>query len=89
MAKALQPSDRRLTNNLRMLRFHAEEMTQAELARQVGVTRQTILALEKNKYAPSLELAFRLAQLFGRRVDEVFAYEAEGEGKDRKVEAPL
>jgi len=77
---------RRLTNNIRTLRFHSDEMTQAELARQVGVTRQTILALEKNKYAPSLELAFRIAQLFGKRVDEVFAYEPPGEGKDRKVD---
>ena len=88
MSKRKDDNAPRLTNNIRTLRFFADEMTQAELARRVGVTRQTILALEKNKYAPSLELAFRLAQLFGRKVDEVFAYAPPGEGKDRPQEAP-
>jgi len=49
-------------------------MTQEELAKAVGVTRQTIISLEKNKYVPSLELGFRIAELFGKRVDEVFSH---------------
>lgn len=59
-------------NHLRRLRFDHGEMTQDALARAAGVTRQTVIALEASRYAPSLELAFRLARVFGRRVDEVF-----------------
>ena len=59
-------------NHLRRLRFDQGEMTQDALARAAGVTRQTVIALEAGRYAPSLELAFRLARVFGRRVDEVF-----------------
>ena len=59
-------------NQLRRLRFEHGEMTQDALARAVGITRQTIVALEGGRYAPSLELAMRLADVFGRRVDEVF-----------------
>lgn len=59
-------------NQLRRLRFDHGEMTQDALARAVGITRQTIVALEGGRYAPSLELAMRLADVFGRRVDEVF-----------------
>lgn len=59
-------------NRLRRLRFERDEMTQDALARAVGITRQTIVALEAGRYAPSLELAMRLADVFGRRVDEVF-----------------
>ncbi len=63
-----------LTNRIRRLRFDAGEMTQQELANRVSVTRQTIIALEANKYAPSLPLAFRIANVFGVSVEEVFEY---------------
>ena len=64
-----------INNNIRKLRFSHEEMTQQELAKAVGVTRQTIIALEKNKYSPSLELAFRIARVFDTPLTEVFSYE--------------
>jgi putative transcriptional regulator len=64
-----------LQNRIRRLRFDNGEMTQQALAERVGVTRQTIIALEAGKYAPSLLLAFRLAAAFGVRVDEVFQYD--------------
>ena len=64
-----------ITNNIRRLRFDHDEMTQQELAERVGVTRQTIIALEARKYTPSLALAFRLARAFGCHVEEVFTYE--------------
>lgn len=64
-----------IRNNIRRLRFDADEMTQAELAAQVGVTRQTLLAIEAAKYSPSLELAFRIARVFGVPLDAVFQYE--------------
>jgi putative transcriptional regulator len=67
----------RITNNIRKLRFNADEMTQKELAEKVGVTRQTIIAMEKDKYSPSLELAFRIAHVFGVPLDQVFAYDSE------------
>ncbi len=63
-----------VTNSLRQLRFAHGEMTQQELAQKVGVTRQTINAIEAGKYSPSLEVAFRMAEIFGVRVDEVFHY---------------
>lgn len=63
-----------LTNDIRRLRFEAGEMTQKDLADQVGVTRQTIIAIEAGKYAPSLELAFRIAHAFGRPLEAVFTY---------------
>ncbi len=63
-----------ITNSIRALRFAASEMTQAELADRVGVTRQTIIAIEQGRYSPSLETAFRIAQVFGVPVDEVFHY---------------
>ena len=65
----------KVTNSLRRLRFEAGEMTQQELADQVKVTRQTIVAIEGEKYSPSLELAFRIAAAFGRPLEEVFRYE--------------
>ena len=68
-------SDFTIKNNIRTLRFHADEMTQAELAKRVGVTRQTINALEAAKYNPSLELAFKIAEVFDVGVEEVFSYE--------------
>ena len=61
-------------NRIRALRFNANEMTQAELAAKVGVTRQTIITIENGKYSPSLELAFRIAAAFGVRIEEVFSY---------------
>lgn len=64
-----------ITNDVRRLRFEHGEMTQQELATKVGVTRQTIIAIEGEKYAPSLGLAFRIARAFDRRVEEVFHYE--------------
>ena len=63
-----------LSNNIRTLRFHANEMTQKDLADRVGVTRQTILAIEAAKYSPSLELAFQIAQVFGVPLSDVFSY---------------
>ena len=62
-------------NNIRTLRFEHGEMTQQALAEQVGVTRQTIVAIEKEKYSPSLEVAFRIAAVFGEPLDAVFSYE--------------
>lgn len=64
-------------NNIRRLRFDHQEMTQAQLAAAVGVTRQTILALEASKYTPSLDLAFRIARLFNKNLEEVFTYQEE------------
>lgn len=64
----------RVTNSIRSLRFAAAEMTQAELAERVGVTRQTIIAIEQSRYSPSLEMAFRIAQVLDRPLDEVFHY---------------
>jgi putative transcriptional regulator len=65
----------KLTNCIRKLRFEHGEMTQQELADRVGVTRQTIIALEAGKYVPSLLLAFRLAAAFGVRIEQVFQYD--------------
>lgn len=67
----------RITSNLRKLRFLNDEMTQQALAEKVGVTRQTIVSIEKGKYSPSLELAFRIARVFDARLEEVFSYEPE------------
>lgn len=64
-----------IQNNIRKLRFLKNEMTQKELASKIGVTRQTIIAIEKGKYSPSLELAFRIAFVFDVPLDEVFSYD--------------
>ena len=64
-----------IRNNIRRLRFEANEMTQAELAEKVGVTRQTLNAIETAKYSPTLELAFKIAKVFDVPLDEVFQYE--------------
>jgi putative transcriptional regulator len=64
-----------ITNCIRRLRFDHDEMTQEELGNRVGVTRQTIIALEAGKYTPSLALAFRIARAFNKRVEDVFQYE--------------
>ena len=63
-----------VTNSIRALRFANGEMTQADLADRVGVTRQTIIAIEQGKYSPSLEMAFQIARVFNVRLDEVFQY---------------
>ena len=63
------------TNDIRTLRFLAGEMTQGELGDRVGVTRQTIAAIEQGKYSPSLEVAFRIARVFGVPLDEVFQFQ--------------
>jgi putative transcriptional regulator len=70
-----------ITNNIRKLRFFANEMTQQELAEKAGVSRQTIIAVEAGKYSPSLELAFRIADAFGVNINEVFNYEVPGKGE--------
>ena len=62
----------KIGNNIRRLRFEADEMTQAQLAATTGVTRQTIAAIEKARYAPTLELAFLIADAFGKPLDAVF-----------------
>jgi len=67
----------RINNNIRKLRFFQNEMTQQQLAEKAGVTRQTIIAIEQGKYSPSLELAFRLALVFGVPLVEVFSYDPE------------
>lgn len=64
-------------NNIRKLRFEHGEMTQAELAERIGVTRQTVVAIEKEKYSPSLESAFRIAEVFGEPLENVFRYESD------------
>ena len=66
---------KKLTNNIRRLRFEAEEMSQQTLADKVGVTRQTIFAIEKDKYSPSLEVAFKISNVFKVPLEEVFIYD--------------
>ena len=63
-----------VTNNIRGLRFAHGELTQAELAERVGLTRQTIIAIEQGKYSPTLEVAFQIARVFGVPLDDVFQY---------------
>ena len=65
----------RVTNSIRALRFTHDEMTQAELADRIGVTRQTVIAIEQGRYSPSLEMAFRIAHVFGVGLDAVFRYQ--------------
>ena len=65
----------KIRNRIRRLRFDNDEMTQEELANRAGCTRQTIIALEQGKYVPSIELAFRIAKVFGVTLEEVFQYE--------------
>jgi putative transcriptional regulator len=74
----------RIRNNIRRLRFDRSEMTQQELAEKVGVTRQTVIAIEQDKYSPSLEVAFRIARVFGAPLEEVFQYQTtDAEGGQR------
>lgn len=64
-----------VTNRIRALRFAHGEMTQAELGRHIGMTRQSVIAIEQGRYSPSLETAFRIARVFGVPIDEVFQYD--------------
>lgn len=68
----------RITNQIRLLRFMAGEMTQAELGERIGMTRQTIAAIEAGKYSPTLEAAFRIAKVFDKPLDAVFQWEGDG-----------
>lgn len=70
MAKKTQ-----VTNTIRALRFAHDEMTQADLADRIGVTRQTVIAIERGRYSPSLEIAFKIARVFGVTLEEVFGYD--------------
>jgi putative transcriptional regulator len=72
----------RVTNAIRTLRFHADEMTQAELAKRVNMTRQTIIAIEQGKYSPSLEVAFLIAEVFDVPLGDVFQFRV-----DQQLEA--
>ena len=63
-----------IANQIRRLRFEAGEMTQSELAEKIGMTRQTVAAIEAGKYSPSLEAAFRIARVFGVGIDAVFQW---------------
>lgn len=65
-----------ITNSIRRLRFEHNEMTQQDLADRIGMTRQTIAAIEQNKYSPSLEAAFRIAEVFGEPIGAVFQWKA-------------
>jgi putative transcriptional regulator len=67
----------RVTNEIRRLRFEHGEMTQADLGQRVGLTRQTIIAIEQGRYSPSLEVAFRIARVFGLGIDDVFGFASE------------
>lgn len=71
-----------VTNAIRALRFAHNEMTQADLAERIGVTRQTVIAIEQGRYSPSLEMAFRIARVFGVPLDDVFQYPDESEGEE-------
>jgi len=68
-------AESRINNQIRTLRFLAGEMTQADLGARIGVTRQTIAAIEQGKYSPTLEAAFRIAKVLGKPLDEVFQWE--------------
>lgn len=67
----------RITNSIRQLRSERDDMTQAELGDRVGVTRQTVNAIERGKYSPSLEVAFKISRVFGLSLEEVFDYPSE------------
>ncbi|HKT03339.1 MAG TPA: helix-turn-helix transcriptional regulator [Rugosimonospora sp.] len=69
----------RVTNAIRALRFAHGEMTQADLAERIGVTRQTVIAIEQGRYSPSLEIAFQIARVFGVHIEDVFQYPQEEE----------
>lgn len=72
------------SNDIKTLRFLAGEMTQGDLGDKVGVTRQTIAAIEQGKYSPSLEVAFRIAHVFGKSLEEVFQWQEDFGGPEGK-----
>ena len=72
---AKKPKSLPIANQIRRLRFEHGEMTQSELAEKIGMTRQTVAAIEAGKYSPSLEAAFRIAHVFGAKLDDVFQWE--------------
>ena len=72
----------RIRNNIRKLRFLGSEMTQQQLAEKIGVTRQTVIAIEGDKYSPSLEVAFRIARVFEVPLEEVFQYDPTDGGSE-------
>jgi putative transcriptional regulator len=72
-----------IRNTIRRLRFDGDEMTQQELADRIGVTRQTVNAIELGKYSPSLEVAFRIAAVFGVPLEQVFQYESDPSGHNK------
>jgi len=73
-----------IQNSIRKLRFLADEITQQQLADEVGVSRQTIVAIEKGNYSPTLELAFKIANVFNLPIEEVFIYEPKAEKSKKK-----
>jgi len=77
----MAPKPTRVTNRIRALRFEVGEMSQAELARRIGVTRQTVIAIEHGRYSPSLEMAFQIAAVFGRPLQDVFQYDGASGGR--------
>jgi len=77
-----------INNNIRKLRFMANEMTQQELADRTGVTRQTMVAIENGKYSPTLELAFRISHVFGLPLNEVFSYQYDEDPILTKIYSP-
>ncbi|MFP4378806.1 MAG: helix-turn-helix transcriptional regulator, partial [Spirochaetales bacterium] len=77
LQKESYTTDTKVTNTIRELRHANGDMTQAELADKLGLTRQTIIAIEKGKYSPSLEVAFKMARVFRVPLEEVFFYDAE------------
>ncbi|MDN4480641.1 helix-turn-helix transcriptional regulator [Demequina muriae] len=74
MGRSPKPPNTRVTNSIRALRFTHGELTQAELAERIGVTRQTVIAIEQGRYSPSLEMAFQIARAFSVPLDDVFQY---------------
>lgn len=74
----MAPKPTKVTNRIRALRFEAGEMTQADLAERLKVTRQTVIAIEQGKYSPSLEMAFEIAKVFKRPLDDVFEHATGG-----------
>jgi putative transcriptional regulator len=74
----VSPKRAAILNHIRELRYAADHMTQAELAARLGVTRQTVIAIERRQYSPSLEMAFRIARIFDVPLDEVFQFEGDG-----------
>jgi len=74
----MPPKPTKVTNQIRALRSESGQMTQADMAERLGVTRQTVIAIEQGKYSPSLEMAFEIARLFRRPLDEVFHYAGGG-----------